>query len=51
MIARIEDFLGQPRGSASTLEAPRDVSDAASRDASAALHLALADIRRSLRQA
>jgi hypothetical protein len=50
MIARIEDFLGHSRP-ASTCGQTRGASKAASEDASAALHSALADIRRSLRQA
>jgi hypothetical protein len=50
MLARIEDFLGVTRaGAASTASAGQ--ANAASADASAALHAALADIRRSLRQA
>lgn len=49
MIARIEDFLGTARGSAARAEPPRRV-DAAAEDASAALHAALADIRRSLKK-
>jgi hypothetical protein len=50
MIARIEDFLGHSRMAFSGEQA-RGASKAASEDASAALHSALADIRRSLRQA
>jgi hypothetical protein len=50
MIARIEDFLGHSRP-APTGEQARGANKAASEDASAALHSALADIRRSLRQA
>lgn len=48
MVARIENFLGQPRGA----QARSTHTDraAASEEASAALHAALADIRRSLRQ-
>ncbi len=46
MVTRIEDFLGLGRGA--TPAAP--TSRAQSLDASAALHAALADIRRSLRQ-
>lgn len=49
MIARIEDFLGQGRGATAAPPAPRR-ADLATDDASAALHAALADIRRSLRQ-
>ena len=48
MVARIEDYLGLARGSAAAAEPARRASEAA--DASAALHAALADIRRSLRQ-
>ena len=48
MIARIEDFLGQSRGVASEPAAARGPVPAD--DATAALHAALADIRRSLRQ-
>ena len=49
MIARIEDFLGHARGSAGA--GGRAQPDrAAAEDASEALHAALADIRRSLRQ-
>ena len=44
MAARIERFLGQPRGGVT------GGGQAVSEDASAALHSALADIRRSLRQ-
>lgn len=51
MIARIEDFLGQSRGSAIPVEPSRGTGQAAGENASAALHAALADIRRSLRQA
>ncbi len=47
MVARIEDFLELGRGSAAAVEGE---ARAASVDASAALHAALADIRRSLRQ-
>jgi len=47
MVARIEDFLGLGRGVAAVAEGE---ARAASIDASAALHAALADIRRSLRQ-
>jgi hypothetical protein len=50
MIARIEDYLGHSRTTPS-IESVRGTSKAASEDASAALHVALADIRRSLRQA
>lgn len=50
MIARIEDFLGQSHAS-STGEPARSASQGAPADASTALHMALADIRRSLRQA
>jgi hypothetical protein len=51
MAARIEDFLGGSRASqAAAVTAPAHPSAAAA-DASAALHAALADIRRSLRQA
>lgn len=49
MLARIEDFLGLDRGSAEADE-PAIHANRASADASAALHAALADIRRSLRQ-
>lgn len=49
MIARIENFLGQARGGATAGEQTR-IDRAAAEDASAALHAALADIRRSLRQ-
>ena len=49
MLARIEDFLGVARGSAAQGEPVRRTNEA-SADASAALHAALADIRRSLRQ-
>lgn len=49
MIARIEDYLGQARGSAAAA-AQAHPDRAAAEDASAALHAALADIRRSLRQ-
>jgi hypothetical protein len=49
MLARIEDFLGVARGSAEQGEPVRRANEA-SADASAALHAALADIRRSLRQ-
>lgn len=49
MIARIENFLGQARGSATAAAPERRAEQAASDDASAALHAALADIRRSLR--
>ncbi len=45
MVARIEDFLGATRPDRATSHHP------AAADASAALHAALADIRRSLRQA
>lgn len=48
MIARIEDFLGQSRSVASEPAAAR--GPVPSDDANAALHAALADIRRSLRQ-
>ncbi len=51
MIARIEEFLCQPRGSAVITKPERGAGRAAADDASAALHVALADIRRSLRQA
>ena len=47
MVARIEDFLELGRGGAAVAEGE---ARAASIDASAALHAALADIRRSLRQ-
>ncbi len=50
MIARIEDFLGRSRG-APLGETSHRARKAESEDASAALHSALADIRRSLRQA
>jgi hypothetical protein len=50
MLARIEDFLGVARGSAAAAE-PAPNANVASAEASAALHAALADIRRSLRQA
>ncbi len=50
MIARIEDFLGHSRAAPSVAPV-HGASKAASEDASAALHIALADIRRSLRQA
>ena len=50
MIARIEDFLGEARGIAARVEPIRRADQAATDDASAALHAALADIRRSLRQ-
>lgn len=50
MIARIEDFLGQARGSAAGGELVSRADKAGSDDANAALHAALADIRRSLRQ-
>jgi hypothetical protein len=49
MLARIEDFLGLDRGSAGAAE-PDIRANRASAEASAALHAALADIRRSLRQ-
>jgi len=49
MIARIENFLGQARGGATAGEQSR-IDRAVTADASAALHVALADIRRSLRQ-
>ena len=49
MLARIETFLGQDRGAATAGEQSRSDRPAAE-DASAALHAALADIRRSLRQ-
>jgi hypothetical protein len=49
MLARIEDFLGVARGSAAAAE-PASHANLPSADASAALHAALADIRRSLRQ-
>jgi hypothetical protein len=49
MLARIEDFLGVARGSAAAAE-PAPNANFASAEASAALHAALADIRRSLRQ-
>jgi hypothetical protein len=45
MVARIEDFLGLGRGAAPA----SPTNQAQSADASAALHAALADIRRSLR--
>ena len=48
MIARIEHFLGQGRGAPGDAPVARD--NTASDEASAALHAALADIRRSLRQ-
>ena len=47
MIARIEDFLGQGRDRIAHAEPIRRREPAAD-DASAALHAALADIRRSL---
>ena len=49
MIARIEDFLGHRAGAGESRPA-RPADPAASDEASAALHAALADIRRSLRQ-
>lgn len=49
MLARIEDFLGANR-TAPPAAGPVPAANAASADASAALHAALADIRRSLRQ-
>ncbi|MDQ3075297.1 MAG: hypothetical protein M3Q88_06790 [Pseudomonadota bacterium] len=49
MVARIEDYLGPARGSAAAAEPRRD-GQAEAVDASAALHAALAEIRRSLRQ-
>ncbi len=51
MIERIEKFLGQPRGSVAIAMPEHGAGRAAAEDASAALHVALADIRRSLRQA
>jgi hypothetical protein len=48
MAARIETFLGGSRGGTA---AAADPVAPATTDASAALHAALADIRRSLRQA
>lgn len=51
MIARIENFLDQPRLGATPVEPARGTGRAAAADANAALHVALADIRRSLRQA
>ena len=51
MIARIEDFLGQTHGSEATAERADGAGRAGAEDASVALHAALADIRRSLRQA
>lgn len=50
MIARIEDFLGHPRGSVAKAEPARAVDTVTADDASAALHAALADIRRSLKK-
>lgn len=50
MVARIENFLGHARDSATAAEPAHLANKAASDDASAALHAALADIRRSLRQ-
>ena len=49
MSARIEDVLGHARGDAAA-EPKLSADEAAPNDASAALHAALADIRRSLRQ-
>ncbi len=49
MIARIENFLGQSHASAG--EPALSASQSAPADASTTLHMALADIRRSLRQA
>ena len=49
MIARIENFLGHSRDGA-TVETPAIDERAHHHDANAALHAALADIRRSLRQ-
>lgn len=49
MLARIEDFLGASRGCVGAA-VPAPHANLASADASAALHAALADIRRSLRQ-
>jgi len=51
MIERIEKFLGQPRGSVANAKPEHGAGRAAAEDANAALHVALADIRRSLRQA
>ena len=51
MVARIEGFLGQPRGGPTAVDPVRQCGRTAAEDANAALHLALADIRRSLRQA
>lgn len=53
MLARIENFLGTTRAPATPIALPRPAahsSNSASVEASAALHAALADIRRSLRQ-
>ncbi len=49
MIARIETFLGQARDGASVASPPAD-AQAIPNDANSALHAALAEIRRSLRQ-
>ena len=50
MISRIEDFLGHVRGSAPRAEPLRSADPTTAEDASAALHAALADIRRSLKK-
>lgn len=50
MVARIEDFLGLAQRSAASTEVAQRANEATSDDASAALHAALAEIRRSLRQ-
>ena len=50
MAARIENFLGGTRAGPAAAEPARHAAPGAA-DASAALHAALADIRRSLRQA
>ena len=49
MVARIENFLGQTRVGAASAEPGRLPGRSPAEDASAALHAALADIRRSLR--
>lgn len=49
MVTRIEEFLAKPRAAGASINS--GPVNAASDDASAALHAALADIRRSLRQA
>lgn len=50
MVAQIEDFLGMTRGTAGSTGSTRQADRAASHEANAALHAALADIRRSLRR-